>query len=34
MSRKDDVKLLFNFMIELLREDEEVKSEVFEKIKE
>lgn len=34
MSRKDDVKLLFNFMIELLREDEEVKSEVKEQTKE
>jgi hypothetical protein len=34
MSRKDDLKLLFNFMIELLREDEEVKSEVKEQTKE
>ena len=34
MSRKDDVKLLFNFMIELLREDEEIKSEVKEQTKE
>lgn len=36
MSRKDDVKLLFNFMIELLKEEEnktEVKNEVKEEIK-
>jgi len=28
MSRKDDIKLLFNFMIELLKEDEEEKEEL------